>query len=121
MKKRFLRFFRASLFPLTVVLFFLLVRYMLGYSPTWAVVRDALCGFAIAILLLKLFNAWGFRIYLGLWALLALGYGAVGLTYGAVDKNAIVALMTTNPEEAREFLVLMPRFVFGFYAALIAL
>ena len=121
MKKRLLRFLRASLFPPTIVLFFLLVRYMLGYSPSWAVVRDALCGFAIAIFVLKLFNAWGLRIYLGIWALLALGYGAVGLTYGAVDKNAIVALMTTNPEEAREFLVLIPRFVFGFYGAVIVL
>lgn len=110
---------KASVFPLLLVLYFLLVRYMLGYAPSGYVVRDALSGMAIALIVLKLFRTTGLRLYLGLWLLLALGYGAVGLTYGVADKNAVVALLSTNPSEAKEFLLLMPTQVYVLYGVVL--
>ena len=113
------RFATKLLFPLLIIGFFLIVRYMLGYVPSGYVLRDALSGFAITVIVLALFRGWGVAVYLGLWALLALAYGAVGMTYGLPDANAIAALINTNPEEASEFFALLPTRVYLFYGVLV--
>lgn len=110
-----------TLFPILIVAFFMLARYMLGYAPSWYVGRDALCGLGISLIVLRLFHTRGLLVYLSLWLILALGYGVVGLSYGEPDANAIAALINTNPQEAGEYLSLLPDSVPRFYTALIVL
>ncbi len=107
---------RGLAYPVLVYLFFLTVRYMLGYAPSGYVLRDAASGVAIAVLVHFYLKRAGLMLYLGLWLVLALLYGAVGLSYGVVDANAVAALINTNPAEAKEFFALLPRAVPVFYA-----
>lgn len=115
---------RASLLTTvtTVVgmyLFWIVVRKFLGYPITAYVLRDALSGLSITLLLLTFFGRKGAWLYLAAWLVPAMLYGFVGLTYGMPDKNALIALFNTDFHETSEYLKLIPPTVYMAYGAVI--
>lgn len=115
---------RASLLTtvVTVVgmyLFWIIVRKFLGYPITAYVLRDALSGLCITLLLLAFVGKKWVGLYLTLWGIPSLLYGFVGLTYGMPDKNALVALFNTDFHETSEYLKLIPPTVYMAYGAVI--
>ena len=97
--------------------FFAVTQIMYGnyFGPRETIVS------AILFTLLYGCRKWLGILFLGISFLFAFVYGLVGLTYGHIDKNAIDALLYTNPGEAFEYASSIPPSVFAWYVCLIVL
>lgn len=100
-----------------LALFFAITQIMFG---NYFGARETVVSIIIFSLLYGYKRCLGIA-YLFISFLVAFTYGFVGLSYGHIDKNAVDALLYTNPGEAFEYISSIPPSIFAWYAGLITL